>query len=304
MRGWQEYRIFTSISERHMSKENDRISENDKAPDSLLAECRSAYRRRTGQFTRLLKQSKELTGKLRRNFEGMVELLSDVIAQADPAMGGHAKRGAALARSVAYAMRLNPDRRRLVFYAASLHDLSLIGCAREWHLGEGEAWRNHPARSAEMIASVENLSRLAAVVRAHHECWDGSGFPDGIAGEAIPLESRIIAAVVAYDRKILTEGNSPEDALAELETGGTCDNEVLKILMKIIHTSTERRRRGDSLLTLDELAPGMLLADDLVLQSGLLLYPRETILDEETLTRIRSFGKLLPEERLIRIFSR
>jgi HD-GYP domain-containing protein (c-di-GMP phosphodiesterase class II) len=287
-----------------MNKEKDRIPLTDEDRDSMLKECRSAYSRRTDQFTRLLQQSKELTGKLRRNFEGMVELLNDVIAQADPAMGGHAKRGAALARRVAYAMRLNPDRRRLVFYAASLHDLSLIGSPKEWQRGEGDAWTSHPARSAEMIASVENLSRLAAVVGAHHECWDGSGFPEGSAGEAIPLESRIVAAVVAYDRKILTGGSSPEDVVSELESGGTCDTAVLKVLRKIIHTSSERRKRGDRLLTLDELAPGMLLADDLLLQSGLVLFPRETILDEETLTRIRSFGKMLPEEGLIRIFSR
>ena len=265
-----------------------------------LDECREALQHRTDQFTRLLKQAKEMTGNLRRNFEGMVQLLTDVIAQTSPPMGDHAKRCAALARSVAYAAGLNPDRRRLVFYAASLHDLSLLGHEQEWRSGEGLLWNSHPARSAEMIGTVDNLKRLAAVVAAHHERSD-------VAGKEIPLESRIVGAVVDYDRSLTISANSPDAALAALkETGkesGGHDPRVIKLLEQILEAGHRRRMAGDQLLELDALRPGMVLADELILKSGLVLYPKETLLNEETLARIHAFKEMFTSEGLVRVYS-
>ena len=277
------------------------MTDEKNSVQSELDECRDTLQHRTDQFTRLLKQAKEMTGNLRRNFEGMVQLLTDVIAQTSPPMGDHAKRCAALARSVAYAAGLNPDRRRLVFYAASLHDLSLLGHEEEWRSGEGLLWNSHPTRSAEMIGTVDNLKRLAAVVAAHHEHFDG-------AGRDIPLESRIVSAVVAYDRSLTISGNSPDAALASLkdagkETGGH-DPRVVELLQKILEAGHRRRAAGDQLLELDALRPGMVLANDLILKSGLVLYPKETLLDDETLSRITAFKAMFSSEGLVRVYSR
>ena len=267
-----------------------------------LADCRAAYQRRTEQFKRLLEQAKGLTGNLRRNFEGIIHILNDVTARTSPAMGGHAKRVAALARRIAHKLHLNPDRRQLVFYAASLHDLSLIGREEEWLSGEGEEWTSHPRRSAELIATIHNLNRIAAVIHAHHECVNGTGFPDGLTGDEIPLESRIIGAVTVYDRRTVLAAGPSSKALEEMRESQKFDSRVLSILEKIVHSGEERQRRGDRFLNLEELAPGMLLADDLILESGLVLYPRTTILDEEILTRIRAFAGMLPADHLIRVY--
>lgn len=270
--------------------------------DQNSSDFRAAYERRTEQFKRLLNQAKGLTDNLRRNFEGMVQLLTDVLTQAAPDLGAHAKRTAALARSCAYAMRLNPDRRRLTFYAASLHDLSLIGHPEEWRQGEGEPWRTHPERTAEMIATVENLKRLAEVIAGHEERFDGSGFPKGLKGEEIALESRIIAACSAYDRRLILSGLEAEEAFAGMAESPQFDPVVCRTLGEIIQGNRELRSRGDRLLDMDQLTPGMLLADDLLLANGLLLFPRETLIDEESLARIRSFRKMLPSERMIRVY--
>ena len=222
--------------------------------------------------------------------------------QANPAMGGHARRGSGLARSVALALKLNPDRRRLVFYAATLHDLSLIGREDDWKSATGPEWEQHPARSAVLIATVPNLNRISAAVAAHHEHFDGSGFPEGLKGEKIPLESRIIAAVVAYDRKTAITGENREDALGKMKESGHYDPVVLGILETIIRDTAMLRKSGDRLVGTEDLTPGMVLADDLILHNGLLLFPQDTNLDAAALDRIRSFDEMLGKERLIRVY--
>jgi putative nucleotidyltransferase with HDIG domain len=88
---------------------------------------------------------------------------------------------------------------------------------------EREVMRRHPACSAEMIAGVPALRHLAPLLHAEHERWDGTGYPDGLAGEAIPLPSRITLVCDAYhamtsDRPYRL-ALSPEDARAEIRAG-------------------------------------------------------------------------------------
>ncbi|WP_319558811.1 HD domain-containing phosphohydrolase [Marispirochaeta sp.] len=278
------------------------MEDPDRHIEKQLDECRGAYKKRTEQFKNLLKQSKEMTANLRMNFDGMVHLLSDISSLASPLMGGHTKRTAALARSIAYTMRLNPDRRRLVFYAASLHDLSLTGKEREWFNEDGSDWTDHPNRSADLIAVVKNLGRIAAAVRAHHEYFNGEGFPRGLAGEEIPLESRIVAAAVAYDRETALRRNSVDEALGNMTGSRRFDPRIIETLASIIHSEEERNRNGDRLIGIDELTPGMELADDLLLENGLVLYPKGTVLDEDTRTRIINFSSMFPKAVLIRVY--
>lgn len=278
------------------------MEEPDRNIEKQLDEYRGAYKKRTDQFKNLLKQSKEMTANLRMNFDGMVHLLSDISAQASPLMGGHTKRTAALARSIAYSMRMNPDRRRLVFYAASLHDLSLTGKESEWLNEDSRDWMDHPDHSADLIAMVKNLGRIAAAVRAHHECFNGQGFPRGLAGEEIPLESRIVAATVAYDRDTSLHRNSVDKTLESMAGSGRFDPRIIEHLASIIHSEEERRRNGDRLIGIDELTPGMELADDLLLENGLVLYPGGTVIDEDTRRRIVNFSGMFPRTALIRVY--
>ena len=278
------------------------MDETGNTRDRELEECRRAYQKRTEQFRSLLKQSKEMTAKLRMNFDGIVHLLSDITSQTSPTMGDHTKRTAALARSIAHAMRLNPDRRRLVFYAATLHDLSLTGKEREWLDENSQDWTEHPNRSADLIATVRNLERVASTVRSHQEYYNGEGFPRGLKGEKIPLESRIITAALSYDRKTALERVASDTTLESMEASGRFDPQVLSQLKLIVRSEKDLHSTGDRLIRLKELTPGMKLADDLILSNGFVLYPRGTILDEETRTRILNFDRMFPKDNLIRIY--
>ncbi len=80
--------------------------------------------------------------------------------------------------------------------------------------------RSHAAVGGELVGRIDAFAHLAPAVRASHERWDGRGYPDGLAGEAIPLAARIIAACDTYDAIVTDrpyrEGRSPEEACEEL----------------------------------------------------------------------------------------
>ena len=103
---------------------------------------------------------------------------------------------------------------------------------------EWKVMREHPVIGERILLRTPELAAIATLVRHEHERWDGGGYPDGLAGEAIPLGSRIILACDAYNAMITTrpyrEAMSAEDAVAELrDTSGTqFDPQVVAALLK------------------------------------------------------------------------
>jgi putative nucleotidyltransferase with HDIG domain len=117
-----------------------------------------------------------------------------------------------------------------VEHVAMLHDIGKIATPDEILLKPGpltnEQWeimRQHPERGEELIRSTPGLEHLAAAIRAEHERWDGSGYPDGLVGEAIPVASRIVFVCDAYQAMVsdrpYRQALSTEAARAEIEAG-------------------------------------------------------------------------------------
>jgi diguanylate cyclase (GGDEF)-like protein len=120
---------------------------------------------------------------------------------------------------------------------------------------EWELMRTHPALGADIVARFGQLGEAAAAVRHHHERYDGSGYPDGLAGDAIPLEARIVAAADAYSAMTATRpyspARSPADAAEELRTsaGTQFDTRVVDALIDVLgpvaRATTRRSARVD-----------------------------------------------------------
>ena len=108
---------------------------------------------------------------------------------------------------VAEELKLDPWQRRRTEYAARLHDVGKIAVPKEIINKPGpldpDEWglmRQHTVEGERMLARVGGaLSEVGAIVRGSHERWDGAGYPDGLAGEAIPIEARIVACCDAFD---------------------------------------------------------------------------------------------------------
>lgn len=127
----------------------------------------------------------------------------------DPYSAEHCRHTVELAEAVAERLGLDTDERRDVRLVAMLHDVGKLGMPqrilnkpRDLTAAERRLVREHPAAGAYVVEQVEELAHLARAIRAGHERWDGRGYPDRLAGEAIPIASRITFVCDAYDAMI------------------------------------------------------------------------------------------------------
>jgi HD-GYP domain-containing protein (c-di-GMP phosphodiesterase class II) len=142
----------------------------------------------------------------------------------------HLSRVARLARAVCHQLALQAEQVDEVVRAAELHDIGMIAIPqtlleKRGPLTEDERAfvERHPVIGERVLGAAPSLAPIARIVRGTHERWDGHGYPDGLAGEAIPIGSRIIFACNAYDaitsERPYRERRWPADALAELWAG-------------------------------------------------------------------------------------
>jgi HD-GYP domain-containing protein (c-di-GMP phosphodiesterase class II) len=168
-----------------------------------------------------------LVADLEGAFTTALAALTSTVEAKDDYTACHGEDVAVLAERVALRMALSSTSARDVRYAAMLHDLGKVAVPSEILLKPGpltdEEWvtmRSHAAIGGELVARIDAFAHLAPAVRASHERWDGGGYPDGLAGEQIPLAARIIAACDTYDA-IVTDrpyraARTPREACEEL----------------------------------------------------------------------------------------
>jgi putative nucleotidyltransferase with HDIG domain len=162
------------------------------------------------------------TNQLNMRHEGMVGLLLETLALRDPTAARHAAAVAHYSHQLARAAGL-PEREQAIAHTAGLlHDIGkealpdhiLLGRS-ELHAAERRLVERHPADGARLLLRVEGLGEVANAVLAHHERIDGHGYPDGLAGDDIPMTARILAIAEVYD--VLTAPDSYRIPLSPAE---------------------------------------------------------------------------------------
>jgi len=151
---------------------------------------------------------------------------------------GHATQVAKLANVVGRELGLGEDAIRRLHFAALLHDLGMLKVPVE-HQRDPAHFRKHPVLGARMLSHIRLWKDAAPIVLHHHEHWDGTGYPSHLVGDAIPVESRIILVVDAFDamtrddthRRALRLG----EALQELRDGmgGQFDPAVVRAFLEV-----------------------------------------------------------------------
>jgi len=181
-------------------------------------------------------------------YRGTATLLGYVVEADDQYTGAHSRDVVDLSRSAAAALGLGVSQRRAVEFVAMLHDVGKIFVPKEilhkpgeLNAYEWEVMRQHTIQGERILKQVGGaLARVARFVRSSHERYDGHGYPDGLAGESIPIESRIVTACDAYsamttDRPYRT-AMRVDEALEELRdcAGTQFDPQVVSALERIL----------------------------------------------------------------------
>jgi HD-GYP domain-containing protein (c-di-GMP phosphodiesterase class II) len=149
---------------------------------------------------------RDALSQLARGQDAHVLELVDAIEAKDVATLGHVRRVSAYALSIGRRLGLSPAELRSLAIAAELHDVgkigvpdSILGKPGKLTPQEFAEMQLHTGRGYDIATRIDALREIAPVIRAHHERMNGSGYPDGLRGEAIPMAARIIAVADSYD---------------------------------------------------------------------------------------------------------
>jgi HD-GYP domain-containing protein (c-di-GMP phosphodiesterase class II) len=187
--------------------------------------------------------------RLQKTYLETLDSLALVVEQRDGITGGHCQRVASYAASLGEVLNLSEEARRDLHYGSLLHDIGKIGVpdavlnkpgtltAEEWQI-----MRRHPEIGAKMVEGVEFLRPALPIILAHHERYDGSGYPKGLRGKEIPLGARIFQVADALDAIVSDRpyrgGQSLQAALEEIHchAGAQFDPMVVEALDQIAPT--------------------------------------------------------------------
>ena len=194
--------------------------------------------------------------KLKRLNVQIVMALSSAVDAKDNYTNGHALRGAEYSKEIALRAGLPQEKADSIYLIGLLHDVGKIGIPdyiinKDCELDDDEyrLTRKHPEMGQEILDKIPEFPELAIGARYHHERFDGRGYPDGLSGEDIPLEARIIAVADTYDA--MTSRRSYRDVLPqavareEIEKGvGTqFDPKFAKVMLEMIDEDKEYTMR-------------------------------------------------------------
>jgi len=170
---------------------------------------------------------------------------------------GHSQRVVRLAMKMGDELNLSSDEKYTLQLAASLHDIGKIGMpdnilkkADSLEDIEMRKAKDHPVVGSEILGEIEELSEVASIVRHHHERFDGKGYPDGLKGNAIPLFSRILFILDAYEAiasdRVYRKGIGQQKALDEIiqNAGSQFDPELVKVFIEAMAKIAEENGKA------------------------------------------------------------
>ncbi|WP_439112629.1 HD-GYP domain-containing protein [Hydrogenophaga sp.] len=233
--------------------------------------------------------------------DGEVVLL-EAVRNLQGALAGHSRRVAELAQRLAKQLGLDDLTVQQVLLGGLLHDIGKIGLPDEllgkpvtqMNAQEVALYRKHPVAGVQALIALDDLQPAANALRSHHERFDGKGFPDGLAGEAIPLEARILAVANDFDGLqyglISSRRLSVNEALqfVQDQVDQRYDPQGVGTLLQVMGRSAEGRGPERVVLSA-ELMPGMTLSRDLVTPEGMLLLAADSPLEAGLIRRIQVY---------------
>lgn len=295
-----------ALERRQLEQEKARLEALTVQQNAELKALNQSLEAKVEARTRLLKVEHEATvtanQKLHRNFVTTIKIFSNIIEQRAQNRPGHTRLIAELAGKIGAVLGLDARASGDLAIAALLHDFGKIGFSDELlqtpltalHGDTLGLFRKHPARAEEVLMPLEELRGSAAILRCQLERFDGNGFPDGLAGFAIPIGARILTLAIDYynlqQGAMVQRHLRPDEALTLIldASGKRYDPQVVAAFRQVVNAGEVLAGAGVEMLS-GELVPGMVLSRDLINRDGLMLLASDHVLDAGIIRQVQEF---------------
>jgi response regulator RpfG family c-di-GMP phosphodiesterase len=298
---YQRYELI--IHNAQLTDETQHLNERLKAANAALEQ----------KVRDLEAQKKELDSanqRLTESYDHSLELCTRILATYDPLFGGQTRTLVEVAQKMTETAHFTENERSVLTASARLCDLGLIGVSRELLRAfrqhpdrlterERQTMHSHPIYSQTLASFVDPRSAVGETIRAHHERFDGEGYPDGLSGQAIPWTARCLAVAVYYVESSLPREQAIEQVLAE--SGKGLDPEAVRLFLQATNLLNLPKQVREVML--DELQPGMVLANGLHSPHGMLLIGEGQPLSQAMITKIRSHNLVAPISQRLLVYS-
>lgn len=292
------------LIELNLKLQDDTLRLNDQ-----LASANHQLESRIQEIVLQKKELQEAHHSLARNFDRSLEMCLQLVTTFHPLLGRETRSIVEIAKLMIAHGTIAESDARVLQVAAWIQNLGLLGISRELLLKarknperltspEKELIHHHPIYSETVAHFFGQLKEVGPAVRAHHERWNGSGYPDGLAGESIPLPARYLAVAVHY----VECGRPREQAIEEIIQGAgrAFDPEAVRLFSAVTRNHDLPRKVKE--IVFSELALGMTLARGIHSPAGLLLIPEGHRLNETTLRKLREHNQADPTSDRVLVY--
>ncbi len=302
--------VRNAVQRHELMTHNSALEAQTRELNAALQTANAALEAQVRDLERQRERLDAANRNLSQSYEHSLELCRRILTTYDPLLGGQARLLVDYTGLMAATEFFNEAERHAMRTAAWLCDLGLIGVPREMlrafrtrpeQLTERERTQlhHHPMYSQTLAALVDPRPEVGEIVRAHHEHFDGSGYPDGVAGESIPWAARCLAVAVGFVESGLPKAAAIDALLAK--SGRHYDPEAVRLFLKVVSAAQLPRQVRE--ITLAELEPGMVLANGIYSPHGLLLIAEGQPLNPGTIAKIHSHHKVTPIHQRLLVYS-
>lgn len=295
--------------------ENKRLNKLTRFQNEKLKELNMTLEQRVDEQTHEIKRQHE---ELIQSFMETIKAFSTIIELRFKEVGSHSQRVATLAKELIKAFDLNKKEYQDIVVAAFLHDIGKISFSDgilkkdpdSYTRSEQDEAAKHPILGQTCVYSISGFEEIGAIIRHHHEDYDGSGYPDGLTERRIPFGSRVIRLADAFDHHAFSDGYPDVKALNDASaylvqfSGSKFDPELIR---KFIDSDIARQfiyKEVSETVILKplDLQEGMTVAEDIFSQSGMFLLPKGARLSPGMINRLTQIDRVDPIQNGIKAY--
>lgn len=301
--------VQSALKHKELERERDQLLALTRQQNEELKSFNAELEKRVEARTAEIRQTADMLDlayqELNRSYQTAIPVFANLVDMREGKASGHGRRVAEMAKALALHLGLGEDAAKDIYYAGLLHDIGKIGLPdrlidkplTSLSAADRVLAEKHPQMGESALLALEPMTGAARLIRAHHERFDGRGFPDGLSGENIPIGARILAVVNDYDglqRGAVLEQKLTAEAAAGFLKENNCkryDPQVTEAFLKLLNVHAQRAgvSRQHINVGTSELRAGQVLARDLINHDNILLLTKGFRITDAMIAKLRAY---------------